>query len=50
MTDAARMHDVTPETRRIVDLVQATGSVGGGDAQSAYAEVQQILQTIRVTK
>lgn len=35
---------------RIVDLVQATGSVGGGDAQSAYAEVQQILQTIRVTK
>ena len=21
MTDAARMHDVTPETRRIVDLV-----------------------------
>jgi hypothetical protein len=35
---------------RIVDLVQATGSVGGGDAQSAYAEVQQVLQTIRVTK
>ena len=35
---------------RIVDLVQATGSVGGGDAQSAYAEVQQILQTIRVTR
>lgn len=34
---------------RIVDLVQATGSVGGGDAQSAYAEVQQVLQTIRVT-
>ncbi len=35
---------------RIVDLVQATGSVGGDDAQSSYAEVQQILQTLRVTK
>lgn len=35
---------------RIVDLIQATGSVGGGDAQSAYAEVQQILQTIRATR
>ena len=35
---------------RIVDLVQATGSVGGGDAQSAYGEVQQVLRTIRVTR
>lgn len=35
---------------RIVDLVQATGSVGGDDAQSSYAEVQQILQALRVTK
>ncbi|MGO1166037.1 MAG: hypothetical protein ACTMHL_05405 [Janibacter sp.] len=35
---------------RIVDLVQATGSVGGDDAQSSYAEVQQILQTIRIAK
>jgi hypothetical protein len=34
---------------RIVDLIQATGSVGGGDAQSAYAEVQQVLRTIRAT-
>jgi len=33
---------------RIVDLIQATGSVGGDDAQSAYGEVQQILQTIRI--
>jgi len=35
---------------RIVDLIQATGSVGGEDAQSSYAEVQQILQTVRVAK
>ncbi|HIZ98222.1 MAG TPA: hypothetical protein H9805_06525 [Candidatus Janibacter merdipullorum] len=35
---------------RIVDLVQATGSVGGDDAQSSYGEVQQILQTIRIVK
>lgn len=35
---------------RVVDLVQATGSVGGADAQSSYAEVQQILQTIRMSK
>lgn len=33
---------------RIVDLIQATGSVGGGDARSAYAEVQHVLRTIRV--
>lgn len=35
---------------RVVDLVQATGSVGGEDAQSSYTEVQQILQSVRVTK
>ena len=35
---------------RIVDLVQATGSVGGDDAQNSYGEVQQILQTIRIVK
>lgn len=34
---------------RVVDLLQATGSVGGNDAQSAYAEVQQVLRTIRAT-
>lgn len=33
---------------RMVDLVQVTGSVGGSDAQSSYAEVQQILQTVRI--
>lgn len=33
---------------RIIDLVQATGSVGGDDAQTSYAEVQQILQTVRI--
>lgn len=35
---------------RVLDLVQATGSVGGADARNAYAEVQQILQTLRITK
>lgn len=35
---------------RILDLVQATGSVGGDDAQSSYAEVQQILRTVRVAR
>lgn len=34
---------------RVVDLVQATGSVGGHDAQSSYGEVQQILQTVRIS-
>lgn len=34
---------------RIVDLVQVTGSVGGADAETAYAEVQGILQTVRVS-
>lgn len=33
---------------RMVDLIQATGSVGGEDAQSSYGEVQQILQTVRI--
>lgn len=33
---------------RVVDLVQATGSVGGDDAQSSYGEVQQVLQTVRI--
>ena len=48
---SARHVRVTPQkARRIVDLVQATGSVGGGDAQSAYGEVQQVLRTIRVTR
>ena len=31
------------------DLVQATGSVGGDGAQSSYGEVQQILQTVRIS-
>lgn len=35
---------------RIVDIVQATGSVGGETAESSYAEVQQILQSVRITK
>ena len=35
---------------RIIDLLQVTGSVGGSDAQNSYAEVQQILQTVRVVK
>lgn len=35
---------------RIVDLVQVTGSVGGADAEGAYAEVQAVLQTVRVSK
>lgn len=34
---------------RVVDLIQATGSVGGDDAQSSYGEVQQILQTVRIS-
>lgn len=34
---------------RIVDLVQATGSVGGAGAEAGYAEVQRILQTVRVS-
>lgn len=34
---------------RVVDLIQATGSVGGDGAQSTYGEVQQILQTVRIT-
>ncbi len=33
----------------VVDLIQVTGSVGGADAQSAYAEVRSILSTLRIT-
>lgn len=35
---------------RGVDLIQATGSVAGSDVRSAYADVQQILRTIRVSR
>lgn len=34
---------------RVVDLVQATGSVGGDDAQRSYGDVQQILRTVRIS-
>lgn len=34
---------------RIVDIVQATGSVGGDDMERSYGEVQGILQSVRVT-
>lgn len=33
----------------IVDLIQVTGSVGGAEAQRAYAEVHRILTTLRIT-
>lgn len=34
---------------RVVDIIQATGSVGGSDMESSYREVQKILQSVRVS-
>jgi hypothetical protein len=35
---------------QVVDLVQVTGSVGGSDADAEYPMVQQVMQTVRVTR
>jgi hypothetical protein len=35
---------------QVVDLVQVTGSVGGQDAGTEYDTVQQVMQTVRVTR
>jgi len=35
---------------QVVDLVQVTGSVGGEDAGTEYDTVQQVMQTVRVTR
>ena len=34
----------------VVDLIQVTGSVGGEHAEAAYPPVQQVMQTVRVTR
>ena len=35
---------------QVVDLIQVTGSVGGPDAESEYATIQQVMQTVRVKR
>ncbi|SES28539.1 hypothetical protein SAMN05216199_2765 [Pedococcus cremeus] len=35
---------------QVVDLIQVTGSVGGPDAESEYAAIQQVMQTVRVKR
>ncbi|HEY7718082.1 MAG TPA: hypothetical protein VH915_04930 [Pedococcus sp.] len=35
---------------QVVDLIQVTGSVGGEHAEASYPQVQQVMQTVRVTR
>ncbi|HET8766460.1 MAG TPA: hypothetical protein VFM86_03960 [Pedococcus sp.] len=35
---------------QVVDLIQVTGSVGGPEVESEYATVQELMQTVRVTR
>jgi hypothetical protein len=35
---------------QVVDLIQVTGSVGGEQVSSDYETLQQLMQTVRVTR
>lgn len=35
---------------QVIDLIQVTGSVAGPDAEAQYGTIQEVMQTVRVTR